>query len=93
MESSLTELLQGFREKTIKLQKVKAPTLWEKATENKSQLFQAIALVGVMVFQWFMKNREQGAALRQQEAQAGGEPNTPVSTDAAESSADPHKED
>jgi hypothetical protein len=91
-ESSLSELLQGYRENTIKLQKVKAPTLFEKATENTTQMLQALALLVALCFQWFRKNKEQGAALRQ-ETPAGEEPDAPAPTAVAGSSADPHKED
>jgi hypothetical protein len=87
-ESSLSELLPGYRENTIKLQKVKAPTLFEKTT----QMLQALALLVALCFQWFRKNKEQGAALRQ-ETPAGEEPDAPAPTAVAGSSADPHKED
>lgn len=94
LETSLTELLQGYRENTIKLQKVKGPTLYEKATENNTQMWQALALVGALFFQWFRKNKEQGAVLRQETPAAGAQPSGEGSS-APESSgvADPHKED
>lgn len=92
MELSLSELLQGYRESTIKLQKVKGPTLYEKATESSTQMFQALALLIVLFFQWFRKNKEQGAAL-QQETAASGEPTAAAPSAVAGSSADPYKED
>lgn len=97
LETSLTELLQGYRENTVKLQKVKGPTLYEKATENTTQLLQALALVGALFFQWFRKNKEQGTILRQEtpaDAQGSGEGSSaPESSGVAGSSVDPLKED
>lgn len=90
VDASLAELLQGYRASTIKLHKVKGPTLYEKATENSTQLFQAVALLGALFFQWFRKNKEQGTALREETAQPGAEgPSAPESSGVA----DPHKED
>ncbi|KAG0593333.1 hypothetical protein KC19_1G322000 [Ceratodon purpureus] len=92
MESSLSELLQGYRENTIKLHEVKAPTFYEKATENTTQMLQAIALLVVLFFQWFRKNKEHAAALRE-ETPARAEPNAPAPGFVDASSADSHKED
>jgi len=97
LETSLTGLLQGYRENTIKLQKVKGPTLYEKATENSTQMWQALALVGALFFQWFRKNKEQGAVLRQETPTAGAHPSEGSSAlesrGIAGSSADPDKKD
>jgi protein disulfide-isomerase A1 len=98
VETSLSELLQGYRENTIKRHTVKGPTLYEKATENTTQLLQALALIGALFFQWFRKNKEQGAVLRQETETpetAGTQPSGDGSSSAPASRgvADTHKED
>ncbi|XP_024369534.1 protein disulfide isomerase-like 5-2 [Physcomitrium patens] len=97
MESKVADLLQRFREKTITLLEVKGPTLYEKATENTTQMLQALILLFALFFQWIRKNREAAANLRREapesEEPRSDQPRASEPSGVDEINADSNKED
>lgn len=74
MEVEVASLLQGFKEDTVKREEVKAPTFYEKATENYVTMAQALGLLAMMAVTLWRKNREKRNELRREAAsQPGGQ--------------------
>lgn len=64
VEVEVASLLQGFKENTVKREEVKAPTFYEKATENYVTMAQALGLLTMMAVTLWRKNREKRTELQ-----------------------------
>lgn len=93
MEAELSRLLQDYKENKVKREKVKAPTLYEKATENYVNAAQYFALLIVMAVTVWRKNGERRASLLNEEREGrpltrGGPDREFTDTDSSEASKD-----
>lgn len=88
MEVEVASLLKGFTENTAKREEVKAPTFYEKATENYVTMAQALGLLTMMAVTLWRKNREKRIELQRAAASQQGQQSS-----AADANVETSKED
>ncbi len=74
VESELSKLLQDFKDKRLKQEKLQAPSFYEKAMENNASFLQFVGMLVVMSITIWTKNR----AKRSSQVNTNPEENNPI---------------
>lgn len=74
VESELSKLLQDFKDKRLKQEKLQAPSFYEKAMENNASFLQFVGMLVVMSITIWTKNR----AKRRSQVNTNPEENNPI---------------